>query len=438
METCLGDLNLHWCIIYLDDIVIFSTDLASHLERLEAVLWKLEEAGLKLKPSKCELFQWQITYLGHIVSAQGIATDEAKIEAIMKWPVLTNVMEFQSFLGFMGYYWQFIPIFTQAAHPLHKLTLGENAGKKKAAIQWNDRCQQAFHDLKRLCTTAPILASADFTWPFKLQTNACGSGLGAVLYQTHEDSMDTVISYPSRCLSNAKSHYSTHKLEFLALKWAVVEKFQEYLYGSTFDVHTNNNPLTYVLTMAKLDAVSHWWVTSLSNNNVWLYYWAGKTSINADAFLRVSWPGYMHGKSGTHLQVTAAAVWAVQEASLKGPTSPTEANSCDLHFLDSVQVSQQVACMTKKDWHEAQQVDQTLSLVITRLGMEPWGKDSPNGLSLLTSITSCVSKTTSDYKRVSYIGEPDLGNLRRSSFSWFCQLHPDSLFYGDAMMRLAI
>ena len=93
MENCLGDLNLHWCIIYLDDIVIFSKDPASHLERLEAVLQKLEEVGLKLKPSKCELFQWQIAYLGHATSAQGVATDEGKIEAIKKWPTPTNVTE---------------------------------------------------------------------------------------------------------------------------------------------------------------------------------------------------------------------------------------------------------------------------------------------------------------------------------------------------------
>ena len=81
METCLGDLNLQWCIIYLDDIVIFSKDLASHLERLEAAFQKLEEEGLKLKPSKCELFQRQLAYLGHVISAKGVATDEGKIEA---------------------------------------------------------------------------------------------------------------------------------------------------------------------------------------------------------------------------------------------------------------------------------------------------------------------------------------------------------------------
>ena len=115
METCLRDLNFHWCIIYLNDKVIFSNDLASHLERLEAVFQKLEEAGLKLKPSKCELFQWQLAYLGHIISAQGIATDEGKIKAIKNWPTSTNIMEVQSFLGFMGYYCQFIPKFMQVA-----------------------------------------------------------------------------------------------------------------------------------------------------------------------------------------------------------------------------------------------------------------------------------------------------------------------------------
>ena len=84
----------------------------------------------------------------------------------------------------MGYYHRFIPKFTQVAQSLHKLTSGENAGKKKTAIQWNSKCQQAFDDLKRLYTMAPILAYADFTKPFKLHTDACGSGLGAVLYQT--------------------------------------------------------------------------------------------------------------------------------------------------------------------------------------------------------------------------------------------------------------
>ena len=111
METCLGDLNLHWCIIYLDDIVIFFKDLASHLQRLEAVFQKLEEAGLNLKPSKCELLWRQLAYLGYVIYAKGVATDKGKIEAIRNWPTPTTAMEVWSFLGFMMYYCRFIPKF---------------------------------------------------------------------------------------------------------------------------------------------------------------------------------------------------------------------------------------------------------------------------------------------------------------------------------------
>ena len=162
----------------------------------------------------------------------------------------------------------------QVAQPLHELTSGENAGRKKAAIQWDNRCQQAFDDLKRLCTTAPILAYVDFSQPFKLHTNACGSGLEAVIYQTYKDGMDVVIAYASRSLTKAESHSPTYKLEFLALKWAVVEKFHKYLYGLTFDVYTDNKPLTYILTTAKLDVVSHQWVANLAKYNFQLYYQA--------------------------------------------------------------------------------------------------------------------------------------------------------------------
>ena len=191
-------------------------------------------------------------------------------------------------------------------------------GKKKAAIKWDSRCQQAFDDLKKLCSTGPILAYTNFSKPFKLHTYACGIGLGAVLYQTREDSPEALIAYASKSLSKAESHYPAHKLEFLALKWAVVAKFHEYLYGSTFDVHTENNPLTYVLTTVKLDASSHCWVASLANYNFRLHYRAGKANIDADALSRVSWPGCMPDNTSSHIKVTAAAMQAVQEAALPG------------------------------------------------------------------------------------------------------------------------
>ena len=197
-------------------------------------------------------------------------------------------MEVWSFLGFTGYYCRFIPKFMQVACPLHELTSGENAGKKKASIKWDSWCQQAFDDLKTVCTTAPILTYANFSKPFKLHTYACCTGLGAVLYQTWEDGTKVVIAYASRSLNKAESHYPAHKLEFLALKWAVVEKFHKYLYGLTFDIYTNNNPLIYVLTTAKLDAASYCWVNSLANYNFRLHNRVGKTNIDADALTRVS------------------------------------------------------------------------------------------------------------------------------------------------------
>ena len=255
----------------------------------------------------------------------------------------------------------------QVAHPLHELTSGENVGKKKAAIKWDSRCQQAFDDLKTLCTTAPILAYADFTKPFKLHTDACGTGLGAVLYQTWEDGTEAVKAYSSRSLNKAESHYPAHKLEFLALKWAVVEKFHEYLYGSTFDVNTDNNPLTYVLTTAKLDAASHCWVTSLANYNFRLHYWAGKTNIDADALSRVSWPECMPDNSGTSLKVNAAAIKAIHEAALDQPACPIEAYSYDLNVVGAIQDSQQVAQMTLDDWHQAQEADPVLGIIVKRL-----------------------------------------------------------------------
>ena len=123
----------------------------------------------------------------------------------------------------------------------------------------------------------------------------------------------------------------------------------------------------YVLTTAKLDAMSQQWVAILTNFKFGLYYRAGKTNIDTDTLSRVSWPGCMPDNSDNHLQVTATVVWSMQEAALKCPTSPIEAYSCNLHILDSVQNSQQVTCMSVEDWHQAQQVDPTLSLVIARL-----------------------------------------------------------------------
>ena len=143
--------------------------------------------------------------------------------------------------------------------------------------------------VKKLCTEAPILAYADYTKTFKVHTDTSEEGLGAVLYQDQDDETTRVIAYTSRSLKKSERRYHSSKLEFLALWWAITDWFHKYLYGGTFEVHTDNNPLTYVLSMAKLDATGQRWIASLANYNFTIKYRSGKQNIDADALSRIPW-----------------------------------------------------------------------------------------------------------------------------------------------------
>ena len=161
MESCLGDLHLNWCIIYLDDIKVFAENPDEHIKRLRGVFQKIADAGLKLKPSKCEFF----SYLGHIVSAGGIECNPKKIEAVKNWPVPRTVTDVHSFLGFTNHYRQFICNHARIARSLNKLISGDNANHKKKTIHWTEDCQVAFDQLKEKCTQTPILAYANYKNP---------------------------------------------------------------------------------------------------------------------------------------------------------------------------------------------------------------------------------------------------------------------------------
>ena len=165
---------------------------------------------------------------------------------------------------------------------------GENASRKCNPIQWDLECQTVFDQWKELCTTTPVLAYADFTKPLNLHTNASVLGLGAVLYLVHEG-IEKVISYASRSLTQSETNNPVHKLEFFCLNWAMTEQFHQYLYEIHFDIYTDNNPLTYVLTTAKFDAMGHRWVASLGNYNFHLHYHSGRSNVEADALSRISW-----------------------------------------------------------------------------------------------------------------------------------------------------
>ena len=214
MESCLGNLHLQYCIIYLDDIIVFSKMPDEHIKWLRSVFEKLDQAGLCLKPSKCKFFKKRIEYLEHIISKNGIETNPKKIEAIVKWPQPQTVTQMHSFLGFWNYYHKFIHHYAQIARPLYRLISGDLAKTKQAELFWDEKCEQAFKALKDICSHIPVLAYADYTQPFPVHMDASELGLGAVLYQEQDDGTTRVIAFASHSLSNSEQRYHSSKLEF--------------------------------------------------------------------------------------------------------------------------------------------------------------------------------------------------------------------------------
>lgn len=232
----------------------------------------------------------EVKYLGHVVSEKGIQTDPDKIASLKTWPVPKDIKSLRSFLGFTGYYRRFVKYYAKLVRPLNDLLGGHPTNKKSKASKrkktpwvWGKTGQHAFDSLTLKSTSPPILAFADFSKPYFVNIDASKEGLGAVLYQ-NQGGLDRVIAYASRGLRSSERNYPAHKLEFLCLKWALCDKFHDSLYGNTFKVFTDNNP--YVTTTAKLDAMSHRWLASLSNYNLKLNYKTGKSNRNADGLYR--------------------------------------------------------------------------------------------------------------------------------------------------------
>ena len=287
MQNCLGELNLTYCLIYLDDVIVFSEVPEEHLQRMRVVFDHLQEHSLKLKPSKCDVFKSEINYLVHHVSQKGVLPLKKNLESIAQCPPPDTYTKVKSFVGLVGHYRCFIKGFAKIAAPLYDLTSGNNKDKKSEHVDLPSDAQEAFDRLKAACLQAPILAFPDFNKPFLLETDALGRGLGDVLSQKQADGWYHPITYASRVMNETEQRYHSNKQEFLTLKWAVTEQFHEYLspYGENrneFVVCTDNNPLTYIFSSANLDAAGQRWAACLASYNFSLEYQKGKDNTVTD------------------------------------------------------------------------------------------------------------------------------------------------------------
>jgi len=309
MENSLAGLRDECCIPYIDDIIVFSQSFEEHVEHIRTVLQRMRQHGTKLKPRKCRLFRKEVSCLGRIISADGHRPDPSNVEAVtaLREKQPTTVGEVRKLLGLLGYHRQYIQGFSLIAKPLFELitaptnckstsqrptgTLESKKGSLTSStpVLWEERHRTALERLINCLVTAPILAYPEFSKPFMLYTDASKDGLGAALYQEQDTKIRT-IGYGSRTLTTAERNYHLHsgKLEFLALKWSVCEHFRDYLYyAPQFTVYTDNNPLTYVQSTAKLNATGHRWVAELADFNFTIKYHPGKMNQVADTLSRM-------------------------------------------------------------------------------------------------------------------------------------------------------
>lgn len=296
MQSVMHDHIFRILICYLDDLLVFSGSFDDHLSNLEEVFRRLREVGVKLNPSKCEFAKSEVAFLGHRISASGIATDPDKTRAIMDFPTPQTLKDVRSFVGLASYYRRFVKGFANIAKPLHLLITavhqkhsddGKKGERKPLRELWTKECDSAFRTLRNALAEPPVLAYADYSKPFILETDACNEGLGAILSQKDDDGKQRVVAYASRTVRQAevKAKYSAMKLELLALKWAVTEKFRGYLLGNSFVAYTDNNPLAHLET-AKLGAVEQRWIAELAAFDFKVLYKPGRNNQNADALSR--------------------------------------------------------------------------------------------------------------------------------------------------------
>ena len=236
IDAVLAGLRYSFCLVYVDDIIVFSHTFKEHMDHVSHVLDRPQIAGLRAKSSKCKFAVPSLKYLGHVVSGDGIKVDIHKIDKLQDWPLPTTVKQLQSFLGFANYYRAFVPQISQICQPLYQLA------KKGAVWDWTPRCATAFHAVVESLVNTVMLHHYEDGRPLIVSCDASKYGLGAVLEMVQENGNRVPLMFASRLLNLAEQNYSNTEREGLAVVWAI-ENFSSFLWNLEFTVETDHSAL---------------------------------------------------------------------------------------------------------------------------------------------------------------------------------------------------
>jgi transposase InsO family protein len=279
-----------FCVVYLDDILIYSEDKEQHIGHVKKVLSALQEKHLLVKLEKCEFHKQSVRFLGYILTINGIQMDESKVKAVQDWPTPTTVKELQSFLGFANFYRRFIEGYSRITAPLTDLTrkdLTNCSRQGHQAFTWGTEAESSFQELKGKFTTAPILATFDPERQIVLETDASDYAISMCISQPDNEGRLRPIAFYSRKMIPAELNYEIHDKELLAIVAAFGE-WRVYLEGSKYpvEVYTDHKNLLYFTSTKVLTRRQVRWSELLSGYNFRISYRKGNDNAKADALSR--------------------------------------------------------------------------------------------------------------------------------------------------------
>ena len=278
MTHILRGLNFKSCLVYVDDILVFSSSFEEHLKHLDQVFSRLRNANLKLNPSKCDFVKEEIKYLGFVLSTKGVIVDQERVKAVKEYPIPKTEREIRSFLGMANYYRKFIPNYAKLAAPISSLL------KKDVKFEWSCVCQTSFDSIKSALISPPVLAYPDTKKPFILTCDASDFAIGYTLSQYNEKKQECPIAYGGKSLTTEERKWSTTDKECYAVLKGI-EQYHTYLANTKFTVVTDHKSLVWLMK-AKHNGRLERWSLRLQEYNFTIEHRPGKSNVVADALSR--------------------------------------------------------------------------------------------------------------------------------------------------------